>query len=428
MFRPSNPDIDTERLATRVRIERDRPPTDAAARQDGPTEPLSLAQVTPQIGLGLRLKYRLRSIPLLGPFLVRVNAWRRRFRPRHALRSATLRIRREFAMAPSRLRPAMAARGPRWLLAFAKWAKSLLHLNRMRTDLHRMAQHMDDLTERLERVGDRADRLHGDVLFQQRRLDALIDRAGAASADGAHESRPGETAGATPPAARASAVSNRLANVYEAFEDHFRGTRAEIKQRQAVYLDAVRAAGAGRPDRPVLDIGCGRGEWLELLGDAGLVGHGVDVNPMAVATCREHGLDAREQDLFTALSAAGDGALGAVTAFHVAEHMTLETLVAFLDAARTALAPGGLLILETPNPENLVVGAHTFHADPTHRAPIPPAVGKFLVTQRGFADAAIWRLHPVADAPEVPGDDPGTKRLNALLNGPQDYAVLASRP
>jgi O-antigen chain-terminating methyltransferase len=86
------------------------------------------------------------------------------------------------------------------------------------------------------------------------------------------------------------------------------------------------------------------------------------------------------------------------------------------------------LILETPNPENLVVGAHTFHNDPTHTAPIPPAVGKFLVTQRGFADATVWRLHPVADAPDVPGDDPGTQRLNTLLNGPQDYAVLASRP
>jgi O-antigen chain-terminating methyltransferase len=434
MIETQNPDIDADRLRRRVALERQRPARRMRWHDDdAPPEAGVVAEVAPAGDDPLAgVKRRVRGIPIVGPVLVRLNAWQR-----------SRGIVRRLGIVPR-------------AIAGARWLKSLVHLNRTRTDLHRTARQLDDLHDlmlgmkatnasefrRLEsamesrvaeaearaaRATDRADRLHGDLLYQQQRLDRLVEQ-GVRDALGAGE--PSDGTDGSPPArsGREAHVSTRLANVYEAFEDRFRGERTDIKQRQAVYLDPIRQAGAGTLERPVLDIGCGRGEWLELLAEHGLTARGVDINDRAVAICREHGVDAAAGDMFAALAEAGDGALGAVTAFHVIEHLEMETLVDFLDAARTALAPGGALILETPNPENLIVGAHTFHNDPTHKAPIPPMVGQFLVTQRGFADATIWRLHPMADTDQLRGGDPGTQQANRLLYGPQDYAVLARRP
>jgi 2-polyprenyl-3-methyl-5-hydroxy-6-metoxy-1,4-benzoquinol methylase len=448
MFKRTNPDIDPARLGQRVAIELDRPPRSRSSWESGDGGEI-VTPAPPPTGVVLRWKRRLRAVPVLGPALARVNAWQRRVGMRERLRQAPV------------LRPA------------ARWLKSLLVLTRTRRDLHdtrllldethRMVDEtrrlLDDTRERLDhvypimdavksefrardeelaeiqrgfgerldRVADRADRLHGDVLFQQRRLETLAT----APQDDARRDALAATASAPAQTATEAHVSDRLATVYEAFEDRFRGSRAEIKARHEVYLDTLRNAGAGTPTRPVLDIGCGRGEWLELLRENGLSARGIDINDAAVATCREHDLDARVADMFAALDpeAGGDaGKLGAVTAFHVIEHLNIETLVAFLDAAREALAPGGLLIVETPNCENLIVGAHTFHNDPTHKAPIPPAVGRFLVEQRGFTAAEVWRLHPMPESERLPGDDAVSGRLNTLLYGPQDYAVVARRP
>ena len=117
----------------------------------------------------------------------------------------------------------------------------------------------------------------------------------------------------------------------------------------------------------------------------------------------------------------------AVTAFHVVEHLGFEVLVDFLDEALRVLMPGGMLILETPNPENLRVGANSFYNDPTHRNPIPPETLRFLVHQRGFAEAEILRLHPFPVEQHLKANDEDARRLNDLLFGPQDYAVIARR-
>jgi len=280
--------------------------------------------------------------------------------------------------------------------------------------------------ERLHRLADRADLLHGDVLFQQRRLDKVLAQPPAPTGDATPPAP--STAAPSAPASSESHVPNRFDQFYEAFEDRFRGRREEIKQRQRVYLDAIQEARAGTPARPVLDIGCGRGEWLELLGEQGLTAYGIDINAMAVEACLGHGLDAREADMMVHLAGCEDGALGAITAFHLIEHLPVDTLLALLDEARRTLAPDGVLILETPNPENLIVGAHTFHNDPTHRAPIPPSVARFMAEQRGFAEVRIRRLHPNESVPTLPEDGEIGRRLNELLYGPQDYAVIARRP
>lgn len=262
--------------------------------------------------------------------------------------------------------------------------------------------------------------LRQEVLFQQRRLSASLEVRGTTSS---HQD-PGAGPSAPP---REGAVDDRLNAFYAQFEDAFRGSREDIKARVAVHADRIVLAGAGTPERPVLDIGCGRGEWLEVLREHGLAAYGIDTNDVTVSACRARGLDARRAEALGHLRSLADGSIGGVTAFHVAEHLPLDVLADLLDETLRVLEPGGVLLLETPNPENLLVGGMTFYNDPTHRNPLPPAVLQFLVRQRGFVDAEIVRLHPFPDDHLLPQDDVIGQRLNHLLYGPQDYAVVARK-
>ena len=217
--------------------------------------------------------------------------------------------------------------------------------------------------------------------------------------------------------------------LYVAFEDRFRGKREDIIERVSVYLPLLRQCNAGSDRAPVLDIGCGRGEWLELLGASGLVARGVDLNPLMIAECRARDLDVVQGDGIEQLRQMAPGSLGAISAIHVIEHMGFNDLVVLLDEARRVLRPGGLMVLETPNPENLVVGACSFYYDPTHRQPLPPAPMRHVAQARGFTNVEILRLHP-ATPPErtQTGSDAWSSRIDALLYGPQDYAIIARNP
>jgi SAM-dependent methyltransferase len=215
---------------------------------------------------------------------------------------------------------------------------------------------------------------------------------------------------------------------YVAFEEEFRGAQEEIRATQKGYLADIRAAGAGGDADPVLDLGCGRGEWLDLLQADGLRARGVDTNGVMVRQCRERGLEVEQGNALGLLSGLPDGALGAVTAFHLIEHLPFPVLHDLLDHAHRALRPGGTLILETPNPENVLVGSHTFYHDPTHRNPMTPTATRFLVRYFGFEDPEIRRLHPYPEDAKVPGSDPLTERVNGHLCGPQDFAVIARKP
>lgn len=230
--------------------------------------------------------------------------------------------------------------------------------------------------------------------------------------------------------------SPRFARVYPAFEDRFRGAEAEVRERLAVHLPRVRAAitPAARGPR-VLDVGPGRGEWLGLLAETGVAAAGVDDNAGMVVRLRGRGLDVVHADATDHLGTLSPGSLDVVTAFHVVEHLDLEALLALLDASRRALRPGGLLVAETPNPTNLVMGACNFHLDPTHRAPLPPAQLEFLVGAVGFTDVEIVPLHPKDDVDlsglRLDGIGPEATAAVALalqkgLFGPQDFAVLAT--
>lgn len=209
---------------------------------------------------------------------------------------------------------------------------------------------------------------------------------------------------------------------YADFEDRFRGSRQLIKERQRVYLPYL----VDLPEpRTAIDVGSGRGEWLELLRDAGWKATGFDTNLVFATRNRERGLDVQLGDGLALLRELGDGDVSLVTVFHLIEHLPFEDWLSMLDECRRVLRPGGMLILETPNPENLTVGALHFYVDPTHRNPIPPALAEFVVKARGFEDVAVLRLHEEA-APNP--EEHIAASLSALFYGPQDYAILARKP
>jgi SAM-dependent methyltransferase len=232
--------------------------------------------------------------------------------------------------------------------------------------------------------------------------------------------------------------SPRFAVIYPAFEDRFRGAEAEVRGRLSVYLPEVCAsARAGAAGPRVLDLGPGRGEWLALLAEAGVRAVGVDDNAAMVDHLRARGLDVVPDDAAAHLAAVPDDALDVVTAFHVVEHLDLESLLALLAQAHRTLRPGGLLILETPHPANLVMGACNFYLDPTHRSPVPPARLQFLAAQSGFTDIRTWELHPKEDIDlsgmRIDGVAAADTALLAAalqkgLFGPQDYALLLRTP
>lgn len=209
---------------------------------------------------------------------------------------------------------------------------------------------------------------------------------------------------------------------YVAFEDKFRGEYSEILERLKIYLPLIESANVGSPDAWILDIGCGRGEWLELLRDSGYTARGLDINRVMLEHCRAKQLEVIELDAIAYLMSLPDASLGAITGFHIIEHLPFEILVRLFDEALRVLRPGGLLIFETPNPENILVGSHTFYLDPTHQNPLPSITVKFLAELRGFTKVSILKLHPYPV--EIQFSTEGFERLNDYFYGAQDYAVI----
>jgi len=210
---------------------------------------------------------------------------------------------------------------------------------------------------------------------------------------------------------------------YASFDEQFRGSREEIKERLQVYLPIIEPRGIGSEAMPLLDVGCGRGEWLELLQGKQFTASGVDANRVLVEQCRSRGLSVVEDDLRSYLRSLPDNSLGAVTGFHIVEHLPLEMLIEFLNQTVRILKPGGVVIFETPNPQNVLVGSCNFYFDPTHRNPLPNQVMSFLLESRGFVEVEILRLNPSDDLP-VADDSDLARRFNHYFYGPMDYAVI----
>lgn len=216
---------------------------------------------------------------------------------------------------------------------------------------------------------------------------------------------------------------------YLAFENAFRGSEEEIRKNQESYLPYL----AGKQN--VLDIGCGRGEFLELLQQNSITATGVDTYPVFVEMCEEKGLQAKCMDGIAYLASLPDNSLGAVTAFQVAEHLPTGALVRLVELAQQKLEIGGVLILETPNPTNLSTFTNAFYVDPSHTKPVHPATLAYFADMAGFRqvdtiftetsrpDYRLPLLH--AQAENLAEFNDGLYVLNEKLFGSQDYAVIA---
>ena len=258
--------------------------------------------------------------------------------------------------------------------------------------LEQSAERSSELERRLARTAELVPGdgpLYGDGTFQLERFDAGLGGTVVGFRDGNH--------------------TDTADGLYLSFEDYFRGSEDEIRDRQRAYLALLNGRG------PVLDIGCGRGEFLDLLREAGIEATGVDIDPAMVQHCRAKGLEnVQVGDAVGYLDGLRDHSLGTVFAAQLIEHLPYSELVRFVRAARHKLVPGGLLVVETVNP-HAAQALKNFWIDPTHRHPLFPETVIALCGLTGFAGAYVW--HPQG------AGDPDRDRIQQ-----PDYAVIAQAP
>jgi SAM-dependent methyltransferase len=306
-----------------------------------------------------------------------------------------------------------------------------INLELLKGEVRSVIQTLDDLgmaiapAAGLAGAGERLSELRERVNGLDRRLRTLQAQA----------TTPAPAAPAPAPPAAAGSVQAAPSSAlfdYVGFERRFRGDPEAVAAALAErYLDLLVA------NPPVVDIGCGRAELVEMLAKRGVEAVGVDTDPSMVAEARDRGLDVRQVDGNSFLRSREPGSLGAIIATHLVEHLEFADLVELLELAATRLRPGGVFIAETPNPTSLVVLGNSFILDPTHLRPLHPSLLTFLCEGAGFRDVRL-RFHapasdyhlPMIDEPDAP---PWTKRineafakLNQVLFGPQEYALIAT--
>jgi len=232
---------------------------------------------------------------------------------------------------------------------------------------------------------------------------------------------------ATEPAVEA-ALPAAVAQAASRFVEALRGSREEILVRAAEHVPLLRGCA------PVLDLGCGRGELVEVLQREGIEARGIDGDPAMVEACRRRGLDAVLGALPEALAEVADSSVGAVTAIHLLEHLPTAGWAKLLEEARRVLRPGGVLLVECPNPETLRVGSGGFWADPTHRVPVHPQAVELVARAVGLEIVETRRLRPfphdqrLAAANQPPELRRVAERLDEWLSGPRDFLLVARKP
>jgi SAM-dependent methyltransferase len=237
--------------------------------------------------------------------------------------------------------------------------------------------------------------------------------------------------GETPSPADVRAVLGPLEDWrYAGFENRFRGPEEDIRKQQFGYTASFRKGGH------VLDLGCGRGEFLDLLRENGIEGEGVDLNGQMIDICLDKGLNCRQGDILERLAESADGSLDGIFSSQVVEHLRPAYLKKLVETAYAKLAPGGTIILETVNPVSVFALVQIYYLDLSHENPVHPRALQFMLESTGFSDVEIRYSAPLEAERlrELPGADERTSvmnenldRLNNLLFAPPNYAVLGKK-
>jgi SAM-dependent methyltransferase len=280
-------------------------------------------------------------------------------------------------------------------------------------------------------------------LMLKREVERMLAARTSAAAAGAVQATPAavQSAATAAPASPPSAPMTDTVNAYKyvGFENKFRGSEAEIRERQMAYVEMFRGAS------DVLDLGCGRGELLVLLKEHGTKARGLDINHEMVEACLARGLDVTEGDAIAYLESLPDGALGGLIALQVVEHFPPGYLVRFLDVAFHKLRPGAKIVLETLNPSCWYAFFEAYIRDITHAWPLHPDTLKYIVVASGFQRVDVRMLSPYPEAAKLQhvsgaeGDGPlamvslastfneNVNKLNAVMFSYLDYAIVAER-
>jgi O-antigen chain-terminating methyltransferase len=206
---------------------------------------------------------------------------------------------------------------------------------------------------------------------------------------------------------------------YGRFAERFRGTEEYVKAGQQFYLPHFAAC------RNVLDIGCGRGEFLEMMQAAGIPAKGIDLSEESVATCRHKSLDAEVADLFVYLENLPEASLDGIFCSQVVEHLPPERLPEMIRLCASRLQRSGAIAIETPNPECLAIFATHFYLDPTHQRPVPHPLLAFYLEEFGVGNIEVRKLSPAAES--MPSVMSLPEDFREAFFGGLDYAILGKK-
>ena len=308
----------------------------------------------------------------------------------------------------------------RFLRKLMRWYVEPLALDQRRFNAA-VLKLVDALSERadagLGRLEQRLGELHPRVEAQGRRESELEERLTRL------ERRERPALAPTVPQAVDEPRGQLVFPDYFAYESRMRGATEHVREKQRAYVEDFHEAA------PVVDLGCGRGEFLVLLREAGIDAKGVDVDADMVAYARGEGLDVEHTGAVEYLEGLVDGSLGGIFAAQLLEHLPASTVVRLLELAAAKLRPGGLLVAETINPLS-PLALRNYFADLTHAQPLVPETLELLARQAGFANVETRFLNEPEEKLVEPADPTiaaNVRRLNELLFAPLDYAIVARR-